>query len=146
MPERSRQTYLEKARATLAAREAWQSVFSPDAPPPRSAVDPGGRLSYSPPSADALTTDEAKPTCDKSDQSPADGRAARDVAWRVEAMRPQVPATGPVPILLARPEARMAPAGTCVSCGDPLDVGRRVRCAPCVRAVERVLNEIREGP
>jgi hypothetical protein len=68
-----------------------------------------------------------------------------DVAWRVEAMRPQVPRTGAIPILLARPEAKSAPLGMCVSCGDPLTEGRRIRCAHCVRAVERVLNETREG-
>ena len=28
---------------------------------------------------------------------------------------------------------------------DPLADGRRIRCAPCVQAVERVLNEVREG-
>jgi hypothetical protein len=68
-----------------------------------------------------------------------------EVAWRVEAMRPQVPRTGAIPVLLARPEAKTAPCGTCVSCGDPLVEDRRSRCAPCVSAVERVLNEVREG-
>jgi hypothetical protein len=68
-----------------------------------------------------------------------------DVAWRLEAMRPQVPRSGTIPVLLARPEAKNAPRGTCVSCGDPLSEGRRSRCAPCVSAVERVLNEVREG-
>jgi hypothetical protein len=68
-----------------------------------------------------------------------------EVAWRVEAMRPQVPRTGTIPVLLARPEAKTAPSGTCVSCGDPLAPDRRIRCAPCVSAVERVLNEVREG-
>jgi len=68
-----------------------------------------------------------------------------EVAWRVEAMRPQVPRTGAIPVLLARPEAKYAPRGTCVSCGGPLAAGRRSRCAPCVRAVERALNEVREG-
>ena len=68
-----------------------------------------------------------------------------EVEWRVEAMRPQVPRTGTIPILLARTAAQHAPRGTCVSCGDPLAVGRRIRCVPCVSAIERVLNEIREG-
>jgi hypothetical protein len=68
-----------------------------------------------------------------------------EVAWRVAAMRPQVPRTGAIPVLLARPEAKTAPPGTCVSCGDPLAQDRRSRCAPCASAVERVLNEIREG-
>ena len=68
-----------------------------------------------------------------------------DVAWRVEAMRPQLPRSGSIPVLLARPDARTAPRGTCVSCGDPLTPDRSIRCAPCVAAVERVLNEVREG-
>jgi hypothetical protein len=68
-----------------------------------------------------------------------------EVTWRIEAMRPQVPRTGTIPILLARPEAKYAPRGTCVSCGDPLPAARRSRCTPCVSAVERVLNEVREG-
>ena len=46
-----------------------------------------------------------------------------EVAWRIEAMRPQVPRTGTIPLLLARPEAKTAPRGTCVSCGDPLASG-----------------------
>ena len=68
-----------------------------------------------------------------------------EVAWRIEAMRPQVPTSGVIPILLARPDARTAPRGTCVSCGDPLAPDRRIRCGPCVAAVERVLNKVREG-
>jgi hypothetical protein len=32
-----------------------------------------------------------------------------------------------------------------VSCGDPLALDRRIRCVPCVTAVERLLNELREG-
>jgi hypothetical protein len=59
-------------------------------------------------------------------------------------MRGQVSVTGTIPILLARPEAKTAPRGTCLSCGDRLAEGRRIRCGPCVRAVERVLNEVRE--
>jgi hypothetical protein len=68
-----------------------------------------------------------------------------EVVWRIEAMRPQVPRMGTIPVLLARPEAKTAPRGMCVSCGDPLAPDRRIRCAPCVAAVERVLNELREG-
>lgn len=68
-----------------------------------------------------------------------------EVAWRIDAMRPQVPRTGAIPVLIARPEAKTAPRGMCVSCGDPLVEGCRSRCAPCVSAVERVLNEVREG-
>src|SRR4051794_11547003 len=73
------------------------------------------------------------------------GSDDEEVAWRVVAMRPQVPPTGTIPILLARPEAKTAPRGTCLSCGDPLAPDRRIRCLPCVQAIERVLNEVREG-
>jgi hypothetical protein len=68
-----------------------------------------------------------------------------DVAWRIDAIRPQVPRTGTIPPLLARPEAKTAPRGMCVTCGELLIDGRPVRCAPCVSAIERVLNEVREG-
>jgi hypothetical protein len=68
-----------------------------------------------------------------------------EVAWRIEAMRPQVPRTGTIPVLIARIEAKFAPAGTCVSCGDPLAPDRRSRCVLCVEAIERLLNEVREG-
>ena len=57
------------------------------------------------------------------------------VAWRLTAMRVQVPATpAPIPILQARPGAY--PAGRCLSCGDPvpLDESTRTRCGPCVLA------------
>ena len=68
-----------------------------------------------------------------------------EVGWRVDAMRPQVPRTGTIPVLLARPDAKHAPRGACVGCGDPLAVGWRIRCVPGVSAIQRVLNEIREG-
>ncbi|MGE5618092.1 MAG: hypothetical protein ACM3US_02410 [Sphingomonadaceae bacterium] len=66
-----------------------------------------------------------------------------EVAWRVEIMRPQVPRTGPIPFLVARDVAPQPDC--CLSCGDPLPEGRHYRCAPCQRAVEIVLNEVREG-
>jgi hypothetical protein len=69
--------------------------------------------------------------------------AEGQIRWRAEAMRPQVPPTGPIPFLVARRPLHDAP-GTCLSCGDPLDTRRRFRCGPCVHAVERVLNEVRE--
>jgi hypothetical protein len=68
-----------------------------------------------------------------------------EVTWRIEAMRPQVPRIGTIPVLLARPEAKTAPGGTCVSCGDWLAPDRRIRCVLCVSAIERLLNEVREG-
>jgi hypothetical protein len=68
------------------------------------------------------------------------------VAWRMAAMRPQVPLSGPIPYLVAVAglPARDAP-GTCMSCGDEIGPPRRYRCGPCVTAVERVLAEVREG-
>ena len=65
------------------------------------------------------------------------------VRWRADAMRPQVPPTGPIPFLVvcSAPPA----AGSCLSCGDPLEPGRGCRCEPCVEAVQLVLNEVREG-
>ena len=66
-----------------------------------------------------------------------------EVAWRVAAMRPQVPPRGPIPVLMAR-EVGAAP-GCCPSCGDPLGQGRGLRCGPCARAAWLVLHEVREG-
>lgn len=65
------------------------------------------------------------------------------LAWRVAAMRPQVPGTGPIPFLIARDEAPMP--GRCLSCADPLGPGRAYRCGSCARAACLVLHEVREG-
>ncbi len=66
-----------------------------------------------------------------------------EVSWRVEVMRPQVPAQGPIPFLKAR---NVAPAfGGCLSCGDTLSEGRTYRCASCARAAWTVLHAAREG-
>jgi hypothetical protein len=104
----------------------------------------GDRLRYRPPAA--VTPDlRAALVEHKADLIRLLGSDDDEVSWRVEAMRPQVPRTGAIPILLARPEAKTAPRGTCVSCGGPIGEGRLTRCSPCVAAVEQVLNEIREG-
>ena len=66
-----------------------------------------------------------------------------EVAWRVAAMRRQVPGHGPIPFLVAR-DVRPEP-GRCLACGDPLRDGRSLRCAPCARAAWSVLHEVREG-
>jgi hypothetical protein len=66
-----------------------------------------------------------------------------ELRWRVEAMRPQVPLRGPIPVLVAREVAVIAEH--CFSCGEPLAPGRTVRCAFCVRAAQRVLGCVREG-
>jgi hypothetical protein len=65
-----------------------------------------------------------------------------DVAWRVDAMRPQVPERGPIPILVAHEEA--SARGCCFSCGDQLNEGVLFRCALCARAAWIVLHEVRE--
>jgi hypothetical protein len=65
-----------------------------------------------------------------------------DIAWRVTAMRPQVPKRGAVPVLVARRGA-LKP-GCCVSCGEALGEGMKFRCSPCARATWVVLHEMRE--
>jgi len=68
--------------------------------------------------------------------------AEEEVAWRIDAMRPQVPPTGAIPLLLARPAADR-PTGTCCSCGDQLGTGDRYRCQPCTAAAVVVLENLR---
>jgi hypothetical protein len=65
-----------------------------------------------------------------------------DVAWRVEAMRPQVPRRGAIPVLVAW-EGVPGP-GCCVSCGEHLSDGLKLRCSLCARATWAVLHEVRE--
>jgi len=65
-----------------------------------------------------------------------------DVAWRVAAMRPQVPRRGAIPMLIARQVT--SSLGRCISCGERLHEGVMVRCSPCARAAWVVLHEIRE--
>jgi hypothetical protein len=68
-----------------------------------------------------------------------------EVAWRVAALRPQISARGPIRWLAARTDTPATDAPRCCgSCGDPLPVGRRFRCVPCVRAIEIVLNAVQE--
>ncbi len=64
------------------------------------------------------------------------------VAWRMEAMRLQVPMTGPIPILIARSTSPRP--GCCLSCGDIVESGR-IRCHLCSEAARAVLLEVREG-
>jgi hypothetical protein len=66
-----------------------------------------------------------------------------EVACRVAAMRPQVIARGPIPILRARDTPWEA--GCCISCGDPLSENSMYRCSPCAQAAWLVLNEARKG-
>ena len=65
-----------------------------------------------------------------------------DVAWRVASMRPQGPPRGAIPVLVARRE--ILQPGCCVSCGEHLPEGRKLRCSPCARAAWVVVHEIRE--
>ncbi len=65
----------------------------------------------------------------------------QEVAWRVEAMRPQVTRTGAIPLLLARPGAAWGPP-CCCSCGDPLESTDRYRCRYCAAASVAVLDEL----
>jgi hypothetical protein len=67
---------------------------------------------------------------------------AREVAWRIAAMRPQVTQSGAMPLLLARRGDHLPPR-TCCSCGDPLGACDRYRCALCTAAVFAVLDEVR---
>ena len=69
------------------------------------------------------------------------GRDA-DVRWRLEAMRPGVPPTGPIPTLYARRLGRV-PDDCCLSCGEGLTPGNKYRCEPCVRAAWHILREVR---
>jgi len=55
-----------------------------------------------------------------------------EVAWRVEAMRKQVPARGTIPDLIARDVPREPER--CFSCGDTLKGRQRYRCRPCAVA------------
>lgn len=66
---------------------------------------------------------------------------AEEVAWRLNAMRSQVTATGAIPLLLARPGAPWEP-DRCCSCGDPIGSDDRYRCPLCVEAAVAVLAEL----
>jgi hypothetical protein len=59
------------------------------------------------------------------------------IGWRAPVMAAQVPRTGALPLLLARPGIRFPP-GSCCSCGDPRPADR-YRCAPCAAATVRAL-------
>jgi hypothetical protein len=64
-----------------------------------------------------------------------------EIAWRVEVMRPQVPAKGAIPLLVARPGGPWD-QGRCCSCGDALEADERYRCGPCVAATVAVLETV----
>lgn len=62
-----------------------------------------------------------------------------EIAWRVEAMLPQIPDTGAIPFLVARGEIEPQ-AGCCLSCGEESKPGETWRCAACVRAANLALE------
>jgi hypothetical protein len=66
---------------------------------------------------------------------------ADPTGWRAAVMAAQVPRTGAIPLLLARPGIRFPP-GSCCSCGDALEAGDRYRCGPCVAATVAVLDTV----
>jgi hypothetical protein len=68
-------------------------------------------------------------------------REGTEVGWRVQVMRPQVPAKGAIPLLVARPGGPWD-QGRCCSCGDALEADERYRCGPCVAATVAVLETV----
>ena len=66
-----------------------------------------------------------------------------ELAWRVEAMLPQVPALGPVSLLMARDGAWPDDGRHCCSCGDRLPPGASsaLRCAPCGDAARQAIAQ-----
>lgn len=65
------------------------------------------------------------------------GEAEAEVAWRVVVMASQVPATGTIPFLVARP-CQPGPVD-CLSCGNPMEAGQRYVCRACAEAARRVV-------
>jgi hypothetical protein len=65
---------------------------------------------------------------------------ANPIGWRVGVMTAQVPRTGSIPLLIARPGVRFRP-GSCCSCGDPWPADR-YRCGPCATAAVHALATI----
>jgi len=68
------------------------------------------------------------------------------IRWRVEALVPQVPRSGPIRSLAARDGAWRAESGRCGSCGDLFEsrivggpFGESQRCGPCREATEIAL-------
>jgi hypothetical protein len=64
-----------------------------------------------------------------------------DVAWRVEAMSPQIPTSGPIPFLIARAQIDSG-AGKCSRCGDDLGEAVGYTCGPCSRAANLALERV----
>lgn len=63
----------------------------------------------------------------------------REIAWRVDAMLPQIPDKGPIPFLVARDCLNPGP-NCCPSCGEPLNDYPGYICGLCSRAKHRALE------
>lgn len=94
-----------------------------------------GRLRYRP--SDALSAEERAEL--GRHREALLGLLEDAVGWRVAVMAEQMPTSGPIPLLIARPGVHF-PLSGCCSCGDPLGTGQRYRCGPCVEAVVTVLE------
>ena len=62
-----------------------------------------------------------------------------EIAWRIKAMIPQIPDTGPIPLLIARAGIETT-QGQCVSCGNWLQTGDGFICTLCGRAKSLALE------
>ena len=62
-----------------------------------------------------------------------------DIDWRVAAILPQIPDSGPIPFLVVRKSAVPGPRD-CHSCGEPLSSNDGYVCGPCSRAVHKALE------
>ena len=83
------------------------------------------------------TTDRGTLRAARADQP----RIARELLWRVTAMRRQIPPRPrPIPFLVARPDVPCATGG-CVSCGDPRPPGHDARCGLCALAAWVALED-----
>lgn len=83
-------------------------------------------------------------------------REAREVAWRVAALRPHVARLGPLrlppvrdgvpPLVSQDPLSGALNYGTyCASCGEPRESSQTYHCRPCACARQIVLLDVREG-
>ena len=67
-------------------------------------------------------------------------RIARELLWRVTAMRRQIPPRPqPIPFLVARRDVPLS-TGACASCGDSLPPSNDARCPLCALAVGVALS------
>src|SRR5713226_2822448 len=65
-----------------------------------------------------------------------------ELIWRIEALRPQIPAQGTIYLHPIRPQAvDAASPGTCSLCGDPLPAPGRFRCDLCAIAAQLILGQ-----